>query len=146
MRSKAPLALMEQLVMVLVFALAAALCVQAFALSSRLSQRNEARDHALLQAQNAAETLKSLGGDYAQAAKTYGGTWDGTTWTVSWDETWQQGDGNAAYRMDVTPEESGQALLGEATVTVCDEAGTTLAALPAAWQLAPQTTKEADDA
>lgn len=32
MRSKAPLALMEQMVMVLVFALAAALCLQAFAL------------------------------------------------------------------------------------------------------------------
>lgn len=33
MRSKAPLVLMEQLVMVLVFALAAALCVQVFVLS-----------------------------------------------------------------------------------------------------------------
>ena len=31
MRSKAPLALMEQMVMVLVFALAAALCLQSFA-------------------------------------------------------------------------------------------------------------------
>ena len=38
MRSKAPLALMEQMVMVLVFALAAALCLQAFALADRISR------------------------------------------------------------------------------------------------------------
>ena len=54
MRSKAPLALMEQLVMVLVFALAAALCVQVFVLSYQTSRRNEARDRAVLEAQNAA--------------------------------------------------------------------------------------------
>ena len=39
MRSKAPLALMEQMVMVLVFALAAALCLQAFALADRISRQ-----------------------------------------------------------------------------------------------------------
>lgn len=43
MRSKAPLALMEQLVMVLVFALAAALCVQVFVLSGQTSRWNESR-------------------------------------------------------------------------------------------------------
>ncbi|MEI3306106.1 MAG: hypothetical protein V8R40_08850 [Dysosmobacter sp.] len=47
MRSKAPLALMEQLVMVLVFALAAALCVQVFVLSGQTSRWNAARDRAL---------------------------------------------------------------------------------------------------
>ena len=59
MRSKSPLALMEQLVMVLVFALAAALCVQAFVLADGRSQQTVDRDHALLEAQNVAETLKS---------------------------------------------------------------------------------------
>lgn len=47
MRSKAPLALMEQMVMVLVFALAAALCLQAFALADRISRQNAERDQAL---------------------------------------------------------------------------------------------------
>ena len=46
MRSKAPLALMEQMVMVLVFALAAALCLQAFALADRISRQNAERDQA----------------------------------------------------------------------------------------------------
>ena len=61
MRSKTPLALMEQVVMVLVFALAAALCLRVFAFSNQLSQRNEDIDHAVLLAQNTAEMLKSEG-------------------------------------------------------------------------------------
>lgn len=58
MKSKAPLVLMEQLVMVLVFALSAAVCLQVFALSGGLSRTCEARDRAVVIAQNAAETLK----------------------------------------------------------------------------------------
>jgi len=58
MRSKTPLVLMEQLVMVLVFAMAAAICLQVFSLSDRLSKENEARAEAALLAQNTAEELK----------------------------------------------------------------------------------------
>ena len=47
MKSKAPLLLMEQMVMLLVFALAAALCLQAFVKSDGLSRRSEARDRAM---------------------------------------------------------------------------------------------------
>ena len=43
MKNKAPLALMEQLVMLLVFALAAALCLQIYALSGKVSRRGEAQ-------------------------------------------------------------------------------------------------------
>ena len=56
MTSKAPLLLMEQMVMLVVFALAAALCVQAFVRSDAASARNEARDEAVVLCQNAAET------------------------------------------------------------------------------------------
>ena len=41
MKSKAPLMLMEQMIMLLVFALAAALCLQAFVKSEQLSSRSE---------------------------------------------------------------------------------------------------------
>ena len=44
MKSKAPLMLMEQMIMLLVFALAAALCLQAFVKSEQLSSRSENRD------------------------------------------------------------------------------------------------------
>ena len=63
MRSKTPLVLMEQLVMVLVFAMAAAICLQVFGLSDRLSKENEARAEAALLAQNTAEELKSSYGE-----------------------------------------------------------------------------------
>ena len=63
MRSKTPLVLMEQLVMVLVFAMAAAICLQVFSLSDRLSKENEAKAEAALLAQNTAEELKSSYGE-----------------------------------------------------------------------------------
>ena len=58
MRSKAPLVLMEQLIMVLVFAVAAALCLRMFVGSDNLSRRYAATDRTVLEAQAAAEQLK----------------------------------------------------------------------------------------
>lgn len=58
MKSKAPLVMMEQMVMILVFALAAALCLQAFVLSDSLSEKDEARDVAVVLCENAAESLR----------------------------------------------------------------------------------------
>ena len=130
-------------------ALAAALCVQAFALSSQVSRRSEAQDHGLLEAQNMAETLKSLHGDYAQAAQAYGGTWENTTWTLWLDETWQPcAADDAAYWVQAVPEESGDPLLGTAVITAANAAGETLATLPVAWQVlrTPQTEEEAGHA
>ena len=65
MRSKAPLVLMEQLVMLLVFALAAAVCIRVFALSERIAKDNAALDRAVQEAEQAAELWKSSGGDGA---------------------------------------------------------------------------------
>lgn len=152
MKSKAPLALMEQLIMVLVFALAAALCVQVFVLSDRMSRQNEARDRAVVEAQNAAETLKSCRGDYAAAARRLGGTWNGLLWGLSYDADWQvlgggelwdtvsrpenrtAADGQAAYHLLVTPAESGQVLLGSAEIMIYTAGGELLYQLPVAWQ------------
>ncbi|MGI5987976.1 MAG: hypothetical protein ACOX7M_07530 [Dysosmobacter sp.] len=136
MRSKAPLVLMEQLVMVLVFALAAALCVQVFVLSDQTSRNYAARDRAAVAAQNAAEQLKGCGGDYAAAAEQYGGDWNGSMWGVSYDGDWQLCDGQsqAAYHVLVTPAESGQDLLGQAQVTVYTAEGEMLFSIPVAWQ------------
>lgn len=133
MRSKAPLALMEQLVMVLVFALAAALCVQVFVLSDQTSRRNEARDRAVLEAQNAAEELKSVHGDFQQLTELYGGTWNGQLWGRSYDKNWKQ-DSGTAYNLLVVPADSGEALLGIAEVMVYTAEGDLLVSLPVAWQ------------
>lgn len=61
MRSKTPLAMMEQIIMVLVFALAAALCLRAFVWSDQVSRSGEERDRAAVLAQSAAETIKHEG-------------------------------------------------------------------------------------
>lgn len=74
MRSKAPLSLMEQMIMLLVFALAAALCLQAFVKSDAVSRRDEARAQAVVRVQTAAEVLSSTGGDFSRAAGVLGGT------------------------------------------------------------------------
>lgn len=66
MRSKASLFLMEQLVMVLVFALAAALCIQVFVRAEEISLETARRDEAVAVARNAAELLKA-GRDAAAA-------------------------------------------------------------------------------
>ena len=71
MKSKTPLSLMEQLVMILVFTLAAAICLQGFSLADRLSLRQEARAQGTIFAQNMAELLKSCSGDYEEAARIF---------------------------------------------------------------------------
>lgn len=63
MKNRASLVLMEQLVMILVFALAAALCLRSFAVADRISHETEVQDKAILTAQNAAETLKATAGE-----------------------------------------------------------------------------------
>ena len=71
MKHKASLLLMEQLVMILVFALAAVLCLQVFARAQGISEETLRRDQAVILARNAAELLKATGGD-AEAAEALG--------------------------------------------------------------------------
>ena len=106
MRSKSPLALMEQVIMVLVFALAAALCLQVFAFSNQASRRNAAIDRAVTLCQTAAETLNAAGGDmaYAQekAMAKLGGTVSQGMWYVCYDGDWNvvEDDGSSdVYRL-----------------------------------------------
>jgi len=132
MRSKAPLALMEQTLMILVFALAAALCLQAFVRADRLSREDSARDRAIVYAQNAAETLKSCRGDYAAAAALGGGSWDGASWVICYDENSQSG--TEPCRLEVLPAHTGQAYLGRASVRVYDASGGLLTQLDVCWQ------------
>lgn len=92
MRSKSPLALMEQLVMVLVFALAAALCLQVFAFSDQTSERNETIDRAVMECQNVAETLKATGLPVVQAQEALVERMEGTVTNgqlqIYYDEEW----------------------------------------------------------
>ncbi len=135
MKSKAPLLLMEQVIMVLVFALAAALCLRVFAWAQLTARDNAQRDRALVCVQNAAQTLKGCAGDYEAVARQCGGSWDGTQWTVGYDSEWTTTRQAAAYELTVSPVLSGQALLGQAEVAVTRLAdGQQLAGLTVCWQ------------
>lgn len=68
MKNKTTLMLMELLIMVLVFALAAAICLKVFVRSHELSSETQNRDRAMLAAQNAAETVKACA-DPEEAAR-----------------------------------------------------------------------------
>ena len=75
MNSKSPLVMLEQLIMLLVFALVAAMCLQAFALADSHADTNMARDAAILEVQKTAEVIKYCGGDMERAANMLGGEW-----------------------------------------------------------------------
>lgn len=124
MRSKAPLAMMEQMIMLLVFALAAALCLQAFVLADQSSQSNTRRDEALTQVQQAAEVVKYCGGDLEQAAAQLGGSLQDGRLTVPCENG----------QITVISEQSEHALLGAARVEMTDKTGKILFSLPVTWQ------------
>ncbi len=126
MKSKTPLALMEQLVMVLVFALAATLCVSCFVTADRLSRRNAVRDEAVLAAQNAAETIKGCRGDYEKAADLLNGTWKNGILEICTEEE---------YNVSVIPKDSDNPFLGRASVEVyAARDGEALFTLTVSWQ------------
>ena len=114
MRKRAFLPLMEQAVMILVFALAAALCLRPFVWADGYSTRQQARDHAIVAAQRAAETLKAIGqtdgGDMAhtltQAVQLVGGEAAQGIWYIGYDENWNQtaDTGKEVYRLCVQGE------------------------------------------
>ena len=133
MKRSASLLLMELTIMLLVFALAAALCVQAFVWADSRSSQSTAEDMALLHAQNAAEVLKHCDGDFALASKTHGGNWDGI-WVISYNEQWEITDSTPAYCLQAEPVDTEQDLLGKAKLTVRDKEGTILAELSVCWQ------------
>jgi len=123
MRSRASLVIIEQVVMLMVFALAAALCLKAFVWSDTRSAEIFARDKALLHAQSAAEVVKSCGGDLAAAAEILGGSADENGLTVNYDD----------YVLSVTPAEEELQYMSSARVCVYDDAQQ-ITSLKIAWQ------------
>ena len=110
MKHKASLQLMELLVMILVFAAAAALCLQLFAKAEEISVETGRRDQAVVLARNGAELLKAVGDPEAAEAL-----------------------GTDGYRVMVVPEPAGQPGLACARIDVFFEEDM-LFSLTAGWQ------------
>ena len=116
MKHRAFLNLTELMVMVLVFALGAAICLACFAEATLVSRETDRLDRAVLLAQNGAEILKASAGDWEAAAVLLGGTADDDSLTVQQEDlllTIRREDGDlpglGRARAEVTAE--GQSLL-----------------------------------
>lgn len=137
MKGKTHLVLLEQIVMLAVFALAAALCLRAFALADRLSRENMVRDRAVLLAQNTAEVCRSGRGDTAFLMEKLGGEGSAQSWKAFCGEDLSivEDSDQPVYRVAVLHEESKKPGLGRAEVSVyMAEDGRLLVKLPVAWQ------------
>ena len=148
MKSKAPLSLMEQMVMLLVFALAAALCLQAFVKSDRISRESEARDRAALLCQSVAEAVRHNGGDLEAAMTQVNGREpfqrEGFGWFAGYDESWALLDEgtvdrpqHSSYTLRIMELDSGLEGLGKANVEAFAWNGGTmesLFAIEVSWQ------------
>ena len=145
MRSRSPLTLMEQLVMTLVFALAAALCLQVFVFADQSSARNEKVDRAVLTCQNAAEAIKAAGqaagstdATLLKAAQPLGGTFSGGFLSVCYDENWEptESKNNCAYLLRANALSSGLEGLCKARIRISPvgKPEESLFELTVAWQ------------
>lgn len=137
MKSKAPLILMEQMVMLLVFALAAALCLQAFVKSDGLSDRSERRDRAVTIVQTAAETVRAAKGNFNEAAEKLGMEFgQGSTMYRYYDENWEPLPGlEGAYCLTVQGLYDVPPGLGKASVRMTEADSDTLFEIEVAWQM-----------
>lgn len=123
MKNKAPLSLMEQIIMLLVLAVAAVLCLQVFLWADRQADQSRLLDEALQQVQSTAEVLKATQGDLTAAAGIAGGQVLDGQWLLSAEN----------YTISVTPQNSGNALLGTAEI-LAEADGEALTALTVCWQ------------
>ncbi len=135
MKSKAPLVMMEQMVMLLVFALAAVLCLQAFTASQDISNRSLSRDCAVIEAQNVAEALK--GGNAETYFQEKGAKLTRNGGRISYGKDWQplgEQESGAAYALKLVYKETASAHLDAAEITVYDADKTVLFQLSVMWQ------------
>jgi len=122
MKNKTPLVIMEQTIMILVFALAAAVCMRVFVYSDKLSHQNEQRDNAIIMAQNTAEMLKYSGGEAESP--------------IYYDQNWQpvSEQKDAVYKLEIIHTENEDPLLWTATIKINHSDNTVLVELPVAGQ------------
>lgn len=125
MKSKSPLALIEQMLMLLVFAIAAAICVRAFVWAEERSGFNADRSNAAVYVQSAAETVKACRGDLSRAA----GLMDGCTVE---NGALVQTVGDCTVRVTLAAEDD--PLTGRADVTAVDGDGAELLTVSVVWQ------------
>lgn len=129
-RSKAPLALMEQIIMILVFALTAAVCLQAFVYSNNLSEEGDKENLAASHAQEVVETCKMYSGDLDQVQLKLSGERTENGIRVFYEED------HMTVFLEITEQSD---WLARAKVSVQDEKDKEIFSVDTAWQRGGQS-------
>ena len=128
MKRKSSLVLLELLIMVMVFALAAAFCLQAFTQADRISRDTLHRDIAVRLCDNAAQTIKAEG-DVASAAASLGASPVEGRWQLTIPE------GEETFLLELWKDSSELPGFGLARIRVCRISdGETLFGITAGFQ------------
>lgn len=101
-RSGLFLFLLELVVMLAVFALAAAVCIRLLSGAQSLSRSSQELSYAVEEATSAAECWKATG-----SGREAGMTQDGETWRLQLDENWQATQSQGTYTVLLAPQGSG---------------------------------------
>jgi hypothetical protein len=120
MRNRAFSPLLEQILMIAVFALVAAVCISGFSKAYHISQQTQHTDNAVILAQNLAEDLKA-GLITADETVFYDDALHPTT------------EAQAVYTATVTAQQTGEAGLGSACIRISHK-NTQLYSLTVHWQ------------
>ena len=125
MKNRTTLVLMEQVLMLLVFALAAALCLRLFIGADQISQKTHRTDRAVVLAQNGAEAAKAAKGNLSAMAEMLDGRLCDLSVVVEEEDL--------HMKIFLLPEETTG--LGQAQVQVIDaQTGEEVYCLPVGWQ------------
>lgn len=133
-RSKNPLALMEQVIMILVFALAAAICVRAFVVARNKSVYAERRDHASLLCQSVANEMKGNYGEISMLSDSWKFVEDADGYVMYFDENWKASGKEQGYFMLRIRNISRNEYLGKALVLLETKNKDEVFSLTVAWQ------------
>lgn len=133
MGKRTVLSLIEQTVMICVFAVAAALCLSVFVYARSISVENEIRDFGVRECANTAQILKSCAGDYEKAAAILETEAGSGEITLGYKKDYSRTDENPAYILRVAPAVIDYTYIGGAVI----EFGTdeeTVYSLSVSWQ------------
>ena len=140
MKNKSTLVMIEHIVMLLVFVLAATVCVRVFVLAEKLSRTYEATDRAVQAAQNTAEMMKRNGPAWFTEQQDVLHTGE-NTWAVFYNENWDTtGAETMVYALVAKVSENTDENLWQAELIAMTESGEELFRLPVAGQKTAEVT------
>lgn len=116
---------MELILVILCFAVSAAVCLRVFVSAKLTADRSRDLSAAVLAAENAAECWKASAGDLEACAAFLGAGNNGDTLIQTFDGDWRVTDGAAKYRLYLKAQNA------QASITVTDTDGEAIFSLKA---------------